>query len=130
MPTATALNVYLPDNVPLSEFQHETFWRIAIGWETVQGNRLGTRGMDRQVQEVADLWKHGHLQMIGQNMNLAGYGGLSRTQHAKKLLLASGMPVLHSQMQSQAPFQGMTPMPPLHSIQHINNSAAACRKKS
>ena len=83
MPTATALNVYLPDNVPLSELQHETFWRIVIGWETVHGNRLGTRGTDRQAQEVADSWKHGHLQMIRQNINLVGYGGLIRAQHAK-----------------------------------------------
>ena len=125
MPTATALNVYHPDNVPLSELQHETFWRIVIGWETVHRNRLGTRGTDRQAQEVADSWKHGHLQMIRQNINLAGYGGLIRAQHAKKLLLASGMPVLQSQMHSQAPFQGMTLMPPLHSVQPINNSAAA-----
>ena len=87
MPTATALNVYLPDNVPLSELQHETFWRIVIGWETVHRNRLGTRGTDRQAQEVADSWKHGHLQMIRQNINYVGYGGLIRAQHAKNFCL-------------------------------------------
>jgi hypothetical protein len=69
MAIATALNVYLPDNVPHSEFQHETLLRIVIDWEKVHGNRLGTRGTDRQAQEVADSWKHGHLQMIGQNIH-------------------------------------------------------------
>jgi hypothetical protein len=119
VPTATPLNTYVSDTRPLSDFQRKMFWKIIDDWHRVQQNSRATPpGVDKMVQQIVASWGQGHYQAIGQGGN-AGFGGLMRAQHAKKLFLAGGRGVLQGQFLMQPPAQQLPyrhVMPPLHSV--------------
>lgn len=52
-------------------------------------------------QQVTTSWQHGHYQALGSGENTGGYGGLLRTEHAKRLLREAGHTALVVQHQSQ-----------------------------
>jgi hypothetical protein len=125
---ATALNVFLPGNQSLSDYQRKTIWKIAANWVCLDPNNR-SKSEDVVANELASLWDQGHFLAIGAREHSAGYGGRMRPEHVKKILQAAGRDILESQFQlSQLQARQQTlqrSMPPSRYAQPVNPSVFA-----
>jgi hypothetical protein len=110
VPTASALNTYLPYDRSLSDSQREVFWRIVADWR----QHSPDAGLNRISTQVAASWAQAHFQALGSGENTGGYGGLLRAEHAKMLIKAAGQQALGSQL-------AMVRQPPVVPQQQTNS---------